>query len=169
MTDTQTWPAPSATPPPPPPAKKSHKKLWIGLGIFALLWAIGSAMGTSDSNSTSNSTSDSSDSTPSTGIKSTNSGAHAAADDVDISTCADSAIASLPDVQVEITNHTSKRSNYMVEITLLDSSGNKVGDGTAISNNVEAGQTATEDALATVASGQSFTKCRIASVSRYAS
>lgn len=74
----------------------------------------------------------------------------------------------LADVEVTITNHSSERSNYMISLNLLDANGVKVGEGTAISNNVEPGQVAVEDALAS-ASGKAFSTCKITDVNRFAS
>lgn len=71
-------------------------------------------------------------------------------------------------MKVRITNHSSKRSNYMVSLNLESSDGTKVGEGTGISNNVEPGQVAEEEVLAS-ASGGDVAKCVLKDVERYAS
>lgn len=88
--------------------------------------------------------------------------------DVTLTSCAKTVISSV-DVKVTIVNHSSKRSNYVIEISLIDGSGVKVGDGFASSNNVEAGQTATETGFASLTGSPATFTCKIASVSRYAS
>lgn len=86
-------------------------------------------------------------------------------DDVELVTCADGEF--LPDITVKITNHSSKRSNYSVSVNLLDSAGTKVGDGIAFANNIEPGQSAIEDLLATT--NGDFATCQLMEVQRYAS
>jgi hypothetical protein len=139
---------------------KRHKFLTAVIVLVVL--AILGSLGGSDNDNTNNT--DTPKTTSPAGVSSNNSGNHAAANDVVISTCTTGAY--FPEVKVTITNHTSKRSNYSLEVTLLDSSGNKVGDGFAASNNVEAGQTAYVDVAATTTGA--FSSCNIASVSRYA-
>lgn len=85
--------------------------------------------------------------------------------DVEITQCADGQFG--PEVKIRITNHSSKRSNYLVSLNLENASGTKVGEGTGASNNVEPGQVAEEDVLAT-ASGD-VAKCVLKDVERYAS
>lgn len=136
---------------------KRHKFLTAVIVVVGLI-LIGSAGSKSTPSSTSTTT------TPPSGVDSNNSGNHAAASDVVLTSCANGQYG--PTVKVTITNHTSKRSNYMVEVSLLDSSGNKVGDGIASSSNVESDQIAYEDVFAT--SNGDFTKCQIVSVTRYA-
>jgi hypothetical protein len=72
-----------------------------------------------------------------------------------------------PDVKVRITNNTSKRSNYMVSLNLETADGTKVGEGSAMSNNIDPGQVAEEDVFAT-SSGE-FAKCTVKNVERFAS
>ncbi|MEW6472169.1 MAG: FxLYD domain-containing protein [Actinomycetota bacterium] len=178
MSETPTWPAPGTptdpTVPPPAPAKKSHKKRNIIFAVVGGLFIIGLASGGGSSGS-GNSDND----PPSTGAK-TGSGAGGvesnqaprsspAAADFELTKCSSSEAFGtvLPDVEVTITNHSSKRSNYSASVNLLDSSGNKVGEGFLASNNVEPGQSATESVAATAS--RDFSTCRIVSVNRYAS
>lgn len=85
--------------------------------------------------------------------------------DVEITQCAEGQFG--PTVKLRITNHSSKRSNYMVSLNIENASGTKVGEGFASSNNVEPGQVAEEEAAAT-ASGD-VAKCVLKDVDRYAS
>lgn len=140
---------------------KNHKFLTVII-VAVVLIVLGS-LGGSNNNNTNNTTNTPKTTSPA-GVSSNNSGNHAAANDAVISTCTNGVYS--PEVKATITNHTSKRSNYVLEVTLLDSSGNKVGDGFAASNNVEAGQTAYVTVAAT--STGAFSSCNIASVSRYA-
>ncbi|HEX2040578.1 MAG TPA: hypothetical protein VHF47_12710 [Acidimicrobiales bacterium] len=72
-----------------------------------------------------------------------------------------------PTVKVRITNHSSKRSNYLISANLENANGDKVGEANGASNNVDAGQTAESDLLAS-ASGE-FTRCVVKNVERFAS
>lgn len=85
--------------------------------------------------------------------------------DVQFETCAQGQI--VADVKLRITNHSSKRSDYTISFNLEDASGVVVGDGFASASNVEPGQTAIEDALATA--NAPFTKCVLKEVERFAS
>ena len=91
--------------------------------------------------------------------------AHPARDDVEISECRDGEYG--PEVTVRITNHTATRANYVVEVSLLDDAGTKIGEATGFENNVEASQTAVSDLVAS-ASGTTWTKCQLVNVQRFA-
>lgn len=93
--------------------------------------------------------------------------AHPPQADVQITKCAEGPVSGLPDIEVKITNHSSQRSNYLIQANLLDHAGTKIGDAVGSSNNVEPGQTAIER-LAGTTTGTLAT-CRLASVNRYAS
>lgn len=86
--------------------------------------------------------------------------------DVEVTTCEPGEFG-LAKVRVRITNHSSKRSNYMLSVNLEDDAGTKVGEAFGASNNIEPGQSADEELPAT-ASG-TFTRCVVKNVERYAS
>jgi hypothetical protein len=131
------------------------KKVFGIIAILVVIGAVASAGG-------STSASDSSDTGARSGLSTNNDNPPTA--DVTITKCAEGAYG-LADLQVEITNNSSKRSNYTVSLNLEDSSGRKVGEATAISNNVDAGQVALEDAFGT---GEGFATCKIKEVNRFA-
>lgn len=136
------------------------KRIWV-LGIVGII-GIAAAAGSGGSSSGSTSTKQNG------GVSTlSNNGENPPQADVAMSKCSNGEFG-LADVEVTITNHSSKRSNYLISLNLLDAAGNKVGEGTAVSNNVEAGQVAIESALAS-ASGKTFATCQITDVDRFAS
>jgi hypothetical protein len=85
--------------------------------------------------------------------------------DVEVSKCEKGQFG--PEVQVKIVNHSSKRSNYLISANLVDANGAKVGEANGASNNIDPGQSSTDDLFGT-ATGE-FTKCQITNVERFAS
>lgn len=132
------------------------KRFWV-LGTIAVLVVI-SIAGAGSKTKTTATTSD---------VQSTQSSSHAAVDDVTLDGCTSDSTGFVT-MPVTIVNHTSKRSNYVIELTVVDSAGVKVGDGLASSNNVDAGQTAKDDGIATVTGSHAGLTCKISSVTRYA-
>jgi hypothetical protein len=141
------------------------KKRFILLALIIL--GIGAAASGGSKSKSSNTSNNASAATKApAGVKSVDTNAsHPAAGDVEVTKCAEGQFG-LAEVAVTITNHTSKRSNYSVQMNLTDAAGNKVGEGIAASNNVEAGQSALEKVAAT--NSAPFTKCEIKEVSRFA-
>jgi hypothetical protein len=91
-------------------------------------------------------------------------------DDVRIVSCErNSELTNVLDAELEIVNHSSKRSNYLMEITVEDGAGTKIGDAVASANNVEPDQTAREQAVGTITGNAAAITCRLASVDRFAS
>lgn len=86
-------------------------------------------------------------------------------DDVKITKCADSSFG-VPEVEIQVTNHSSKRSSYMVTIAFEDAANVKAGDATDFVNNVEPGQVARSQPFGT-ATGE-WSTCRITDVERTA-
>ena len=72
------------------------------------------------------------------------------------------------EAEVTFTNHTSKRSNYFAELTVVNAAGVKVADASASTNNLDPGQKALETAQTFQEVEGTFT-CKIAEVTRYAS
>lgn len=85
--------------------------------------------------------------------------------DVTVTKCAKGQFT--PEIQVTIKNNSSKRSNYMVNISLVDEAGTKMGEGFTAENNVDPGQSAISDVLATE-SAETWTQCKIVEVQRFA-
>lgn len=131
------------------------KRTWV-LGIVGLFVVIAIASSTSDEKTPVRS----GDAASSSG--NTN---NPPAGDVTMATCEQGQFG--PTVRVTITNRSSKRSNYLVSANLEDAAGNKVGEANGASNNVEPGQTATADLLASANGG--FTRCVVKNVERFAS
>lgn len=140
------WYPPQKPPPPvwPKPVKKPSARrsllIFVGVVLFCVLFL------------------------PSV-IDGFNDAGNPAADDVEILTC--STGVNLVDIQVEITNPSSKMSNYSIEMNLLDSSGNKVGDASGYATNIGPGQKATEKLLGVAPAD--FDECEIVNVRRSAS
>ncbi len=87
--------------------------------------------------------------------------------DVRITKCAVLEGVRWPTAEVRITNHSSKASNYWVEVEFVDTRGERVSDGFTATNHLAPGRVANETATGTrEASGQ--VTCRITDVTRYA-
>lgn len=143
-----------------------RKKRFILLGVIALIVVISVATsggGDDDSDVAS------SGSTADNGVDSVQaSGANKAENDVAIDTCAADDFG-LVTADVTITNKSSKRSNYLIEMTIVDAGGTKIGDLIASSNNVDPGQVAKEQAVGSGPEDEAGFTCKLVSVTRYAS
>jgi hypothetical protein len=95
-----------------------------------------------------------------------NNGSNPPQADVEITSCSTGVIG--PEAALRITNHSSGRSNYMISVNFLDASGTKVAEGTAISNNIEPGQAAVEQAAGFTQTKGAVT-CKVIDVNRFAS
>lgn len=103
----------------------------------------------------------------SSGVHSTG-GAHPPAADVSITSCeVDSAI-SFAQAKLEIVNHSSKPSDYIIGVEFVDAKGTRVAEGTAIQNHVAPGEKVEDTAGgSTQASGR--VTCKVTSVDRFSS
>ncbi|MEU9193103.1 hypothetical protein [Streptomyces hundungensis] len=99
------------------------------------------------------------------GVRSTE-GAHPPAADVTITSC-DLDSASFAQARLQIVNHSSKSSNYLVSVEFTNSNGTRVGEGTAIENDLAPGEKAQDTATSPV-EGTSGVTCKVTSVDRYA-
>jgi len=141
----------------------AKKRTWLG-GFFGLciVGAMISAAG-SGGNSTG---------TKQNGGVSTlsNNGKNPPQADVTLSSCSVDGLTNWPEAELRITNHSSERSDYMISINFLDSSGTKLADGTVISNNIEPGQSAVESTsgLKSWPKGAAIS-CSVTDVNRFAS
>lgn len=181
------WPTPGNQPtgdwraPAPDPSTLNHKQLkalakasrpwyamkrtWIG-GAFALLLLIGIIGAAVGGGSNSNG----STSTKQNGGVSTlsNNDSHPPQADAELTVCAPAQFLNYPQATVKVTNHSTGRSDYMVEVKFIDPTNTVVGTGTAIMNNVDPGQSAIDTAGAVSSNAAHFT-CQISSVDRFAS
>ncbi|MER6396823.1 FxLYD domain-containing protein [Kitasatospora sp. NPDC001603] len=94
-------------------------------------------------------------------------GAADATGDVELAGCEVDATLHWPSAQLKVTNHSSKSSNYMIQVEFVDAAGTRIGEGVAATNNLAAGQAATLKAQgATDAKGK--VSCKVTNVTRYA-
>ena len=142
------------------------KRFMIPL-VIVVLGIAASAAGSGGGNSSDNDAS--SNDTASNGVSdfSTN-GDHPPADDVTITACRKTVIDTV-EVDMDVTNHSSKESDYTITLTMEDSSGNKVGDGFASTSNVDAGQTSKVQGVATLSEPDADFSCSVEEVERFAS
>ncbi|HMA45878.1 MAG TPA: hypothetical protein VKP11_01490 [Frankiaceae bacterium] len=94
-------------------------------------------------------------------------GARDASDDVKVTTCSPGRF-DLPTVEVRVTNSSSTRSNYLIEVQLVTPSGDRAGSGAAFVNDLEPGQSTTERVLATTTGSPPSFVCRLQRVQRTA-
>lgn len=88
--------------------------------------------------------------------------------DVEITSCEKTVIDTV-EVGLRVTNNSSKESDYMITLTVEDASGSKIGDGFASTSNVDAGQTANIDGVATLTGEGDDFECSVEEVERFAS
>ena len=89
-----------------------------------------------------------------------------AASDVTISSCTDGGGLNGPTATVEVTNHGSNTATYVVDVAFVSPGGaTQLATGSAIVNNLAAGQNATTTATAFRKVNDSFT-CKVVKVSR---
>lgn len=140
----------------------AKKRNWV-LGVVGVIVIAAVAGGSSSSKG--------STSTKSNGGVSTVSGngTHPPQADVAIESCATDA-AGFMTAGLRITNHSTGRSNYMISVNFLDGAGTKVAEGTAFSNNIDAGQAAIDSANSlTEPKGSGSFSCKVTDVNRFAS
>ncbi|MET9611728.1 hypothetical protein [Kitasatospora indigofera] len=87
--------------------------------------------------------------------------------DVEITNCQVDAVLHWPSAELKITNHSSKSSNYMIQIEFIDTAGTRIAQGVAATNGLAAGQSSVQKAQgAAEAKGQ--VSCRVIDVTRFA-
>jgi hypothetical protein len=87
------------------------------------------------------------------------------ADDVQSTTCGTNEAGFLT-ATVDVTNDSSERSNYIIQVTFEDGDGTQVASATAFLNNVEPGQSASAEASTTV-EPPAQVDCRVVEVERF--
>lgn len=88
--------------------------------------------------------------------------------DVKISACEVNDVTKWPAAKLEITNRSTKTSNYIVQVEFLDKDGTRLGEGTAATNNLARYQLAKETAQG-LAQVDGKVTCKVTKVTRYAS
>ncbi|MGW6023436.1 FxLYD domain-containing protein [Streptomyces sp. NPDC055099] len=73
-----------------------------------------------------------------------------------------------PSAEIRITNHSSKVSNYWVDVEFLDAKGERISEGFAATSNLAPDRVANETATGTREATGTVT-CRVTDVTRYAS
>lgn len=87
--------------------------------------------------------------------------------DVEITSCVVDAVLHWPSAELKITNHSSKASNYMVQVEFLDATGTRIAEGLAATNGLAPGQASVQKAQgASEAKGK--VSCKVIDVTRYA-
>jgi hypothetical protein len=87
--------------------------------------------------------------------------------DVEISGCTVDNILNMPSADLKITNHSSKASNYMVQVEFLDTAGTRIAEGIAATNGLAPGQSSVQKAQGT-AQVKGKVSCKVIDVTRYA-
>lgn len=155
--------------PPLPPQKKSKGKVFaLGCsGAIAVLVVIGIgaaiAGGGKDSGAKSSGSKDSN-----APLTSSNNNGHPPAGDIKLTSCAVDSTLDFPTAKVDITNHTSKASDYSIQVEFIDAKGNRLAAGYALENALAPGQKSTQTAMGDNEVHGKFT-CKVAKVDRYAS
>ncbi|MFJ5070265.1 FxLYD domain-containing protein [Kitasatospora sp. NPDC088556] len=90
-----------------------------------------------------------------------------AAKDVEITKCSINDLLKMPEAEVKITNHSSKSSNYIVQIEFTDASGTRVAESAAATNNLAPNQSAVQKAPGS-AQVNGKVSCKVTNVTRYA-
>jgi hypothetical protein len=142
---------PSAPPPPPgpvPPKKKSHKLRWtlLGLtgGIVAIIAIVSAAGGGTAKTTTPNTPTNNQSPGVSRGI-----GSQDATGDVKLGRY-NTDVIKVGHVGVTVTNHSSKRSDYMITVALESADGHTQYDTADVYvQNLEPGQTTSQDGIFT--------------------
>ena len=160
--------APGAAVAPMPPAKKKRgclPILGIAAAVIIVLIVIAAVAGSKSSSSKPSS------SPGTTGVSKgiTAGGSTDPTHEVKITKCIKDPILGDLDIKGTATNDTSKRSDFIIEFAITDSTGKtQLGTTTALANNVEPGQTALFDAPSTV-TFQAGAICKVSTVNRTAS
>jgi hypothetical protein len=178
--DGSAWAAPVAPSPAPPAsaadararakAEKAYakakrpfykKKRWWLLGAVVLVVGIAIAAGSSSSDKKAS---------QNDGVKTlSGNGKNPPQADVSINRCTYDASIKSTTAELKILNHSSGRSNYIVDVTFQDSKQTQVGSGSGIANNVEPGQTAIIKAVDFASTAPDKLTCVVKEVNRFAS
>jgi hypothetical protein len=89
-------------------------------------------------------------------------------EDVTIISCDIDPTIQFPAIKYTVTNHSSKRSNYIIEIVVTNAAGQQVGTAPGAVNGLEPGQSTAPQDTSTAAVAAGPIKCKVSSVSRYA-
>ncbi|MFE6483761.1 FxLYD domain-containing protein [Streptomyces sp. NPDC057757] len=146
------------------------------VALFVVIGVVGAVVGSGDDDSSSSTSSSSSVAEEPTKGKSSASSKEAPAAevpkgpkaDVKITKCEVDPTTTWPAAELLITNGSSKASNYLVSIEFVDSSGKRLGEAFASTNNLAPGQ-ASEQTAQGLDQITTKIKCKVTEVTRYAS
>ena len=93
---------------------------------------------------------------------------HTAGNDVKIDSCEVDPTTGFPAAKITITNHSSKTSNYAVQVEFVNAGGTRLDEGLAATNNLASGQASEETAQGTTQVSGTIS-CKVTDVTRYAS
>ncbi|MFI6938854.1 hypothetical protein ACIBI4_06255 [Streptomyces sp. NPDC050418] len=88
--------------------------------------------------------------------------------DVEITSCGISPSTSWPKAEIRITNHSSKTSDYWINVEFVDARGERFAEGFVTANNLDPGKVSRESASGFTEAPGSVT-CRVTEVERWAS
>ncbi|MFJ8042595.1 FxLYD domain-containing protein [Kitasatospora sp. NPDC096147] len=89
--------------------------------------------------------------------------------DAEITGCKVDSVLGWPSADVKVTNHSSKASNYIVNVEFVDESNTRVAEGIAATNNLAPNQAAQLKAQGASETKGKKISCRVSDVTRYAS
>lgn len=160
-----------AQPPAPPQGMSKGKKIgfWgcggcLGVVVVGIIVAVAAAGGGGSSDNKASSSNNNGT------LTSSDNGAHPPQKDVTFvpQSCTVDSTTNWPKAKVKVTNHSSKTSDYSIQVVFKDASGVRVSDGAAIPTNVKPGESTIETAQGLDEVHGKIT-CVIQSVDRYAS
>lgn len=152
--------APQAPHAPQAPAKAKKGCLWwLGLAVVILVVFVigGTILAIAGSGGKS--------STPGSGTST-----HPAAADVTIASCTIDSVTQSPTADVQVLNHSSQPSNYIVQVIFQSDDGTQqYGTGTALVNQLAAGQSTSDTAVSFYSGTVGTLSCKLGDVTRMAS
>jgi hypothetical protein len=89
-------------------------------------------------------------------------------EDVTISSCDIDPTIGFPTIKYVVTNHSSKKSNYIIEIVVTNTAGQQVGTAPGAVNGLEPGQSTAPQDTSTGGAATGPIKCKVSTVTRYA-
>ena len=140
------------------------KRWWLAIAVVAIIGMAAASGGSSKSDSTKAAAG----APASSGVRSMSSnGSNPPEADVTVKSCATDEFGYM-EAKVEVVNHSSKASNYSVEVAFEGNGGTvQLGTGAVLVSGLEPGQTTLQDANPFEKSTGAFT-CRVTSVDRFA-
>ncbi|MFG3280561.1 hypothetical protein [Streptomyces sp. NPDC048111] len=149
--------------PPPPPRRRFGRGVLVGcLSALVLLVAIVVAIVLV----TGSDTKSPSPTATNSGVRSSG-GAHAAEDDVSITSCAIDP-SSFATAKLEILNHSTKTSDYTITVEFLAANGTRIGESSTFQSALASGERA-EDRVVAPTEEKGTITCRLTAVQRFAS